>query len=75
MEMKDLKKKKDDELAKLLNEKREALREFRFGMAGSRTRNTKEGRMLRKEIAQILTEQGQRFLAAKGAQKAEAVNA
>lgn len=75
MEMKDLKKKKDDELAKLLSEKREALREFRFGMAGSRTRNTKEGRMLRKEIAQILTEQGQRFLAAKGAQKAEALNA
>ena len=44
------------ELQKALVEKREALRGFRFGGAGSRSRNVREGRGLRKEIAQILTE-------------------
>jgi ribosomal protein L29 len=39
-----------------LSEKREALRVFRFGGAGSRSRNVREGRNLRKEIARILTE-------------------
>lgn len=39
-----------------LTEKREALRVFRFGGAGSRSRNVREGRNLRKEIARILTE-------------------
>jgi|GEM_PF-327590 len=48
------------ELDKQLAEKREALRAFRFGMKGSRTRNTKEGRELRKEVARILTLRGQR---------------
>jgi len=44
------------ELENLLAEKREALRKFRFGIAGSKNRNVKEGKNLRKEIAQILTE-------------------
>ncbi|MDP2648448.1 MAG: 50S ribosomal protein L29 [bacterium] len=44
------------ELRKLIADKRESLRSFRFGGAGSRTRNTREGRMLRKDIARILTE-------------------
>ena len=35
---------------------REKLREFRFQGAGSRTRNVREGRELRKHIARILTE-------------------
>ena len=39
-----------------LAEKREALRVFRFGGAGSRSRNVREGRNLRKDIARILTE-------------------
>jgi ribosomal protein L29 len=39
-----------------LTEKREALRVFRFGGAGSRSRNVREGRGLRKDIARILTE-------------------
>ena len=39
-----------------LSEKREALRTFRFGGAGSRSRNVREGRNLRKDIARILTE-------------------
>lgn len=42
------------ELRKLLAEKRELLREFRFSMKGSRTRNTKGGSLLRKDIARIL---------------------
>ncbi|QSH39260.1 50S ribosomal protein L29 [Candidatus Kaiserbacteria bacterium] len=54
--MKDLKKKSDKDLEKLIREKREELREFRFKSAGSRTRNVREGRNTRKEIAQILTE-------------------
>lgn len=44
-----------NELKKTLADKREALRAFRFGAAGSRSRNVREGRNLRKEIAQILT--------------------
>lgn len=45
-----------DELVKALYEKRETLRTFRFGEAGSKTRNVKEGAHLRKEIARIMTE-------------------
>jgi ribosomal protein L29 len=47
-------KKNEKELYKLLAEKREALRDFRFSMKGSRVRNTKEGSKLRKDIARIL---------------------
>jgi len=52
--MEELKKKSEKELTQLLAEKREALREFRFSMKGSRIRNTKEGSQLRKDIARIL---------------------
>ena len=44
------------ELLRTVAEKREALRVFRFGGAGSRVRNVREGRNVRREIAQILTE-------------------
>lgn len=54
--MTDFKKKSVKDLEKLIREKREELREFRFKSAGSRTRNVREGRNLRKEVAQILTE-------------------
>lgn len=53
--MKDLIKKTEKELKGLLVEKRESLRNFRFGIAGSKIRNVKEGRGLKKEIARILT--------------------
>jgi len=46
----------EEDIRKLVADKREALRTFRFGGAGSRTRNVREGRNLRKEIAQLLTE-------------------
>lgn len=44
------------ELLKTLEQKRSILRGFRFSVSGSKTRNVKEGRDLRKEIAKILTE-------------------
>lgn len=54
--MADIKKADALELQKILADKRESLRAFRFGGAGTRARNVREGRNLRKEIAQILTE-------------------
>ena len=51
----DLKNKSKTELTKLLAEKRVALKDFRFGVAGSKIRNMKEGMSLRKDIARILT--------------------
>lgn len=48
--------KSEKDLAKALYEQREALRNFRFGTAGSKTRNVKEGRKAKKEIARIMTE-------------------
>ncbi|MDO8552362.1 MAG: 50S ribosomal protein L29 [bacterium] len=45
-----------EELLRIVAEKREALRVFRFGGAGSRVRNVRDGRNMRREIAQILTE-------------------
>jgi ribosomal protein L29 len=53
--MKELLKKTDAELTKLVLEKREALRAFRFGISGSKVKNIKEGRTIRKEIARMLT--------------------
>lgn len=53
--MKDLRKKTNTELEKELNDKVSALNDFRFGSSGSKTKNVKAGRNLRKEIAQILT--------------------
>ena len=54
--MKEFKGKSAVELKKLLNEKREALRAFRFNMAGSKVRDVKVGAKNRKDIARILTE-------------------
>lgn len=48
--------KSKEDLVKALYEKREAVRSFRFGEAGSKTRNVKEGGALRKDVARILTE-------------------
>src|SRR5438094_117539 len=43
------------DLGKMLGEKRETLRVFRFGGAGAKAKNVKEGRALRRDIARILT--------------------
>ena len=58
--MKDLNKKNIEDLNKLLIEKRKALYDFRLGIAGSKIKNVKDARKLRKEIARILTEENSR---------------
>jgi ribosomal protein L29 len=50
-------------LKKMLAEKSESLRLFRFEGAGSRRRNVREGRELRRDIARIQTELRARELA------------
>ena len=56
MKAKEIREKNDKDLAKLLLEKRVLLRNFRFGIAGSRTRDVKEGKNARRDVARILTE-------------------
>ena len=56
-----------EDLAKEVGAKRESLRDFRFGETGGRTRNVREGRALRKDIARLLTELRARDIAQKGA--------
>lgn len=60
--MSEFKKQSIEDLRKLVADKRESLRTFRFEGAGSRSRDTREGRNLRKEVAQILTELRKRTL-------------
>lgn len=55
MNIKDLRKKTIGELDKELAEKISALSNFKFGTSGSKVKNVKAGRNLKKEIAQILT--------------------
>jgi ribosomal protein L29 len=55
MKIKDIKKKSVADREKLLKERREALSFFRFSVAGSKTKNVKEGRTIRKDIARLLT--------------------
>lgn len=54
--MKEYKDKTPKDLNKLIAEKREVIRAFRFGSTGSKTKNVKLGRTTRKEIARIMTE-------------------
>jgi large subunit ribosomal protein L29 len=56
MKSKEIKGKNKADLQKLLSEKRQALHGFRFGIAGSKVRNMKEGKNIRKDIARIMTE-------------------
>jgi ribosomal protein L29 len=52
--MEEFKDKNDTDLKKVLAEKREALRDFRFSNRGTQIRTTKLGMALRKDIARIL---------------------
>lgn len=52
----DFKTKTTEELHRLVSENRQKLQAFRFSMAGSKTKNVKAGRNLRREIAKALTE-------------------
>lgn len=55
MKKTDFKTKNKAELIALFKEKKENIRNFHFGISGSKTRNVKEAKKIRKEIAQILT--------------------
>lgn len=48
--------KKQTDLMKELDEKRLSLRNLRFGVAGGKSKNVKEQRNIKKEIARIKTE-------------------
>ena len=52
---KDIAHKTSADLIQLISEKKLALREFRFGNAGAKSKNVKAGRTLRKDIARIHT--------------------
>lgn len=54
--MKEYKDKTEKDLIKLISEKKEIIRNFRFGSTGSKQKNVKLGRTTRKEIARIMTE-------------------
>lgn len=68
--MKELAKKTDKELKDTLAEKREIVRSFRFGMAGSATRDTKAGMNAKRDVARIMTEMNRRTKNVKEAPKA-----
>lgn len=55
MKKTDFTKESETELKKKLVEKRDSLAKFKFGISGSRTKNVKEGRNTRRDIARILT--------------------
>lgn len=52
-----------ESLQKTIADKREALRVFRFEGEGSRRRNVREARNLRRDIARIMTELSSRRIA------------
>ena len=54
--VKELQKKNEKDLKKMLAEKREEIRNLRFGTAGSQLRDVSATQKNKKEIAQILTE-------------------
>lgn len=56
MKYAEIKGKDQKTLADMLKDKRDALRAFTFGSAGSKNRNVKEGHNIKKDIARILTE-------------------
>ena len=55
MEAKELIQTKKEELQKLLQEKREALRQLKFDLASGKVKNVREIRVFKKDIARILT--------------------
>ncbi|HUO55901.1 MAG TPA: 50S ribosomal protein L29 [Candidatus Paceibacterota bacterium] len=56
MSKNEFKGKTSEQLTKEISDMREKLRVIRFGGAGSRSRNVKESRGVRKDIARALTE-------------------
>lgn len=58
--MSEYKNKTEKEIINLLDEKRGVLSSFYFAISGSKTRNVRDGRNTRKEIARLMTEIGNR---------------
>ena len=54
--MKDHSKKTIEALKKEIFDKKQSIRQFRFDLAGSKTRNVKLGQNLRKEVARLMGE-------------------
>lgn len=52
----DLSKMSDKELEKNIRDKRSKLSDIRFGVAGSKGRDVREARNMRRDIARMLTE-------------------
>ena len=63
MYMADIKSQSNTELSEQVATNRETLRVMRFGGAGSRTRNVRATREMRRETARLLTEMRARQLA------------
>lgn len=61
--MSEMKDKKAVDVLKEIASARKALREFRFGIAGSKIKNMREARNLRRAAARGLTELSQRRIA------------
>lgn len=55
MKIQELRRRPKSELHKLLSENRERLRVLRFELASGKVKNVREIRILRKDIAKILT--------------------
>jgi len=54
-----------ESLQKMITDKREALRVFRFEGEGSRRRNVREARTIKRDIARVMTELSTRKIAEK----------
>ncbi len=55
LKFKDIQSKKNEELTKILKDKQDELKDFRFGSTGAKSKNVKLGSVIRKDIARILT--------------------
>lgn len=55
MKKADIKNKTKDELIKMVGDNRLSLKDFRFGVSGSRVKNVRDARNTRRNIARALT--------------------
>jgi len=55
MKIAELRQKNETEIAKMLKDDREKMRQLRFDLATGKVKNVREVRRIRKEIAKILT--------------------
>jgi len=55
MKAKELRQKSGDDLSNMVKAGRASLRTFRFSISGSKTKNVREGRNTRRDLARTLT--------------------